>query len=55
MNILKTFSPLLKEPKLLDDLPVVLRVRKFDEAAKKINIKMKSINDYKDLLISQLL
>ena len=35
MNILKTFSPLLKEPKLLDDLPVVLRVRKFDEAAAK--------------------
>ena len=32
MHILKTFSPLLKEPKLIDDLPVVLRVRKFDEA-----------------------
>ena len=31
MHILKTFSPLLKEPKLIDDLPVVLRVRKFDE------------------------
>lgn len=32
MHILKTFSPLLKEAKLIDDLPVVLRVRKFDEA-----------------------
>ena len=31
MHILKTFSPLLKEPKLIDDLPIVLRVRKFDE------------------------
>ena len=35
MNILKTFSPLLKEPKLIDDLPVVIRVRKFDEASAK--------------------
>ena len=35
MNILKTFSPLLKEPKLIDDLPIVLRVRKFDEATAK--------------------
>ena len=35
MNILKTFSPLLKEPKLIDDLPIVLRVRKFDEASAK--------------------
>ena len=32
-----------------------IKLRKFDEAAKKTNIKMKSINDYKDLLISQLL
>jgi len=32
-----------------------IKLRKFDEAAKKLNIKMKSINDYKDLLISQLL
>ncbi len=32
-----------------------IKLRKFDEAAKKINIKIKSINDYKDLLISQLL
>tara|TARA_B100001250_G_scaffold403756_1_gene418740 strand:+ start:282 stop:887 length:606 start_codon:yes stop_codon:yes gene_type:complete len=35
MNILKTFSPLLKEPKLIDDLPVVIRVRKFDETSAK--------------------
>jgi ATP-dependent Clp protease protease subunit len=35
MNILKTFSPLLKEAKLIDDLPVVIRVRKFDETAAK--------------------
>ena len=32
MNVIKTFSPLLKEVKLADNLPVVLRVRKFDEA-----------------------
>ena len=35
MNILKTFSPLLKEAKLRDDLPVVIRVNKFDEASAK--------------------
>lgn len=35
MNILKTFSPLLKEPKLIDDLPIVIRVNKFDQAAAK--------------------
>jgi len=35
MHILKTFSPLLKEAKLIDDLPIVLRVRKFDEASAK--------------------
>ena len=55
MHILKTFSPLLKEPKLIDDLPVVLRVRKFDEAAKRTNLKMKSIHDYKNLLTSKLI
>ena len=32
-----------------------IKLRKFDEAAKKTNIKMKSITDYKKLLISQLL
>ena len=35
MNIIRYFSPLLKEPKLIDDLPVVIRVRKFDEPAAK--------------------
>ena len=35
MNILKNFSPLLKEVKLIDDLPVVIRIRKFDEVAAK--------------------
>ena len=32
-----------------------IKLRKFDEAAKKTNIKIKSITDYKKLLISQLL
>jgi ATP-dependent Clp protease protease subunit len=36
MNIIRYFSPLLKEPKLIDDLPVVIRVRKFDEASAKV-------------------
>ncbi len=31
MNVIKYFSPLLKEPKLIDELPMILRVRKFDE------------------------
>ena len=35
MNVIKTFSPLLKEVKLAGNLPVVLRVRKFDEATAK--------------------
>ena len=35
MNIIKYFSPLLKEKELIDGLPVVIRVRKFDEAAAK--------------------
>jgi len=35
MNVIRYFSPLLKEPKLIDDLPVVIRVRKFGEAAAK--------------------
>ena len=32
-----------------------IKFRKFDELAKKTNIKIKSINNYKDLLSSQLL
>jgi ATP-dependent Clp protease protease subunit len=35
MNIIRYFSPLLKEPKFIDNLPVVIRVRKFDETAAK--------------------
>ena len=35
MHILKTFSPLLKEPSLIDDLPVVARITKFDEPTAK--------------------
>ena len=33
MNVIKEFSTLLKEPKLIDDLPIVIRVNKFDEAS----------------------
>jgi len=33
MNVIKYLSPLLKEPKLVDDLPVIIRVRKFDEVS----------------------
>ena len=32
-----------------------IKVRKFDELAKKTNVKIKSIDEYKDLLNSQLL
>ncbi|HHZ95990.1 MAG TPA: hypothetical protein EYN67_10655 [Flavobacteriales bacterium] len=35
MNVMKYFSPLLKEPKFIDDLPTLIRVRKFDEPAAK--------------------
>lgn len=35
MNVIKYFSPLLKEPKLIDNLPVIIRVTKFDESAAK--------------------
>ena len=46
MNILKTFSPLLKEPKLIDDLPVVIRVNKFDEAsAKSFSVSMRKAHN----------
>ena len=31
MNIIKYFSPLLKDPELVEDLPIIIRVRKFDE------------------------
>lgn len=35
MNVFKNFSPLLKEPKLIDDLPIIIRLSKFDEASAK--------------------
>ena len=35
MNVIKNFSPLLKDKEFIDDLPVVIRVRKFDETAAK--------------------
>ena len=35
MHILKKFSPLLKEPSFIDDLPVVARITKFDEPTAK--------------------
>lgn len=46
MNVLKYFSPMLKEPKLVDDLPVIVRVTKFDEASAKAfsNAMMKAQN-----------
>ncbi len=44
-----------KEFEKKDFFKLSIKLRKFDESAKKINIKMKSINDYKNLLTSQLL
>ena len=35
MNVITYFSPLLKDRELIDDLPTVIRVRKFDESAAK--------------------
>ena len=35
MNIIKNFSPLLKDKELIDDLPIVIRVKKFDEGSAK--------------------
>lgn len=35
MNVIKYFSPLLKEPNLIDGLPIIIRVNKFDETAAK--------------------
>jgi len=35
MNIIKYFSPLLKEPNLIDGLPTIIRVNKFDESSAK--------------------
>ena len=41
-----------EKEKFFDD---AIKLRKFDEAAKKTGIKMKNINDYKNLLNSNLL
>jgi ATP-dependent Clp protease, protease subunit len=35
MNVIKYFSPLIKEGKLIDDLPTIARVTKFDETSAK--------------------
>jgi ATP-dependent Clp protease protease subunit len=35
MNVIKYFSPLIKKEDLIDDLPIVIRVRKFDESGAK--------------------
>ena len=35
MNVIKYFSPMLKEKELIEDLPVIIRVRKFDETSAK--------------------
>jgi ATP-dependent Clp protease protease subunit len=46
MNVIKYISPLLREQKLLEDLPVVIRVRRFDETTAKdfSNAMMKAQN-----------
>jgi ATP-dependent Clp protease protease subunit len=33
MNVIKYFSPLIKKEDLIDDLPTIIRVKKFDESA----------------------
>ena len=35
MNVIRYFSPLLKEPNLIDGLPTIIRVNKFDESSAK--------------------
>ena len=35
MNVIKYFSPLIKKEDLIDDLPIVIRVKKFDEPGAK--------------------
>lgn len=41
MNVIKYFSPLLKEHELIDDLPTIIRVRKFnEEAANKFSVEL---------------
>ena len=46
MNVIKNFSPLLKDKELIDELPVVIRVKKFDEsAAKEFSEKMSNAHN----------
>ncbi len=46
MNVITNFSPLLKDKELIDDLPIVIRVKKFDEAAaKEFSEKMSKANN----------
>ena len=46
MKVIKKYSPLLKEPKLVDDLPVIIRVNKFDEAsAKSFSVLMRKAHN----------
>tara|TARA_Y100000296_G_C5165402_1_gene254263 strand:- start:166 stop:771 length:606 start_codon:yes stop_codon:yes gene_type:complete len=33
MKVIKYFSPLIKEKEFIDDLPIIIRVKKFDESA----------------------
>lgn len=41
MKVIKYFSPLLKEHELIDDLPTIIRVRKFnEEAANKFSVEL---------------
>jgi len=41
MNIIKHFTPLIKDKELIDNLPIVIRVVKFDESsAKEFSVKM---------------
>ena len=41
MNVIKYFSPLLKEKELVDGLPIIIRVRKFNEdAANKFSVEL---------------
>ena len=35
MNVIRNFSPLLKEPSFIDGLPTLIRVNKFDENSAK--------------------
>ena len=46
MNVIKYFSPLIKKEDLIDDLPIVIRVRKFDESGAKEFATQKNLVPY---------